>query len=321
MRRLLLSILLFLTIGFFTAGAAAQSYPSKPMRLIVPFTPGGTNELLARIISQKFQEKWGQPVIPENRPGAGGNIGAELVAKAAPDGHTLLFGTNTLTMNLFMVKQMPFDVQKDLVPVAMVATTPFIVVVNNAMPIKSIGELIAYAKANPGKLSYGTPGNGTPHHLGTELFKTVAGVDMVHVPYKGSTAALTDVMTGNLHVMWVTINVGMPLVAGGKLRAIGLAEPKRSPLHPQLPAVAETVPGYEVTAWYAVFAPGGTPPEIVSQLSAELLRIFQLPEIRQRLEPAGVEITLQDSAALRATMASDLAKWRKVVADAKIRAE
>ena len=316
MRLLVVSILLFLS-----AGAAAQGYPSKPIRLIVPFTPGGTNELLARLIGQKFQEKWGQPVIPENRPGAGGNIGAEIVAKAAPDGHTLLFGTNTLTMNLFMVKQMPFDVQKDLVPVAMVATTPFIVVVNNGMPIRNVGELIAYAKANPGKLSYGTPGNGTPHHLGTELFKTTAGVDMVHVPYKGSTAALTDVMTGNLHVMWVTINVGMPLVTGGKLRAIAIGEPKRSPAHPQMPAIAETLPGYEVTAWYALFAPGGTPPAIVNQLSAELLSIFQLPEVRQRLEPAGVEITLQDSAALRATIASDLAKWRKVVADAKIRAE
>jgi tripartite-type tricarboxylate transporter receptor subunit TctC len=316
MRLLAFAILLFLT-----ASAGAQSYPSKPIRLIVPFTPGGTNELLARLISQKFQEKWGQPVVPENRPGAGGNIGAEIVAKAPPDGHTLLFGTNTLTMNVFMVKQMPFDVQKDLVPVAMVATTPFIVVVNNAMPVRSIGELVAYAKGNPGKLSYGTPGTGTPHHLGTELFKTMAGVDMVHVPYKGSSNALTDVMTGNLHVMWVTINVGMPLVTGGKLRAIAIGEPKRSPSHAQLPAIAETLPGYEVTAWYAVFAPGGTPPAIVSQLSAELLSVFQQGEIRQRLESAGVEITLQDSAALRATIASDLAKWRKVVTDANIRAE
>ena len=316
MRLIVVCLLLFLT-----AGAAAQSYPSKPMRLIVPFTPGGTNELLARIISQKFQEKWGQPVIPENRPGAGGNIGAEIVAKAAPDGYTLLFGTNTLTMIPFMVKQMPFDVQKDLVPVAMVATTPFIVVVNNAMPIRSIGELIAHAKANPGKLSFGSPGTGTPHHLGTELFKTMAGVDMVHVPYKGSSNALIDVMSGNLHVMWITVNVGMPLVNGGKMRAIAIGEPKRAPGLPQLPAIAETLAGYEVTAWYGVFAPGGTPPEIVSQLSAELLRIFQLPEIRQRLEPAGVEITLQDAAQLRATMAADLAKWRKVVADANIRAE
>jgi len=316
MRPIVVFILLFLT-----AGAAAQTYPAKPIRLVVPFPPGGTNELLSRIISQRLQEKWGQPVVPENRPGAGGNIGADAVAKSAPDGYTLLFGTNTLTMNPFLVRQMPFDVQKDLAPVAMLATTPFIVVVNNPLPVRSVAELIAHARSNPGKLSFGSPGAGTPHHLGTELFKTMAGVDMVHVPYKGSAQALTDVMTGQLHLMWVTINVGMPLVSAGKLRAIALGEPKRSAMHPQLPVVAESLPGYEVTAWYAVFAPGGTPAEIVGQLSAELLRVFRLPEIRQRLEPLGVEITLQDSAQLRATIAADLAKWRKVVTDANIRAE
>ena len=314
--------LLVLAFACFVAGtAAAQSYPNRPIRLIVPFTPGGTNELLARLISQKFQEKWGQPVVFENRPGAGGNIGADAVAKSAADGYTLLFGTNTLTMNPFLVRQIPFDVQKDFAPVAMFATTPFIVVVNNDLPVRNIAELIAHAKANPGKLSFGTPGNGTPHHLGTEMFKTMAGVDMVHVPYKGSTNALTDVMTGNLQLMWVTINVGMPLVKGLKLRAIALGEPKRSPTYPELPTVAETLPGYEVTAWYAMFAPAGTPPEIVSQLATELVRIFRLPELSERLVPTGVEITLQDSAQLRATVASDLARWRKVAADAGLRPE
>jgi tripartite-type tricarboxylate transporter receptor subunit TctC len=301
--------------------AAAQAYPAKPIRMIVPFAPGGTNELLARLIGQKFQETWGQPVIPENRPGAGGNIGADAVAKSAADGHTLLFGTNTLTMNPFLVRQIPFDVQKDLAPVAMVATTPFIVVVNNDLPVRSIAELIAYAKKNPGKLSYGTPGNGTPHHLGTEMFKTMAGVDMVHVPYKGSTAALTDVMTGNLQLMWVTINVGMPLVKGGKLRAIAIGEPQRSEVYRDLPTIAETLPGYDVTAWYAVFAPAGTPPQIVNQLSLELQRIFRLPEVRDRLIPTDVAITVQDAAQLRATVASDMARWRKVVADAGLKPE
>jgi tripartite-type tricarboxylate transporter receptor subunit TctC len=304
-----------------STAVAAQTYPSRPIRMIVPFAPGGTNELLARLIGQKFHEKWGQPVIPENRPGAGGNIGADAVAKSAPDGYTLLFGTNTLTMSAFLVRQMPFDVQKDLVPVAMVATTPFIVVVNNSLPVRSVTELIAYAKAHPGKLSFGSPGNGTPHHLGTEMFKTMAGVDMVHVPYKGSTNALTDVMAGNLQLMWVTINVGMPLVAGGKVRAIAIGEPRRLENHRDLPAIAETLPGYEVTAWYAVFAPAGTPPEIIAQLSAELIRIFRLPEVRDRLVPTGVEITVQDAAQLRATVASDMARWRKVVADAGLKPE
>jgi tripartite-type tricarboxylate transporter receptor subunit TctC len=304
-----------------STAVAAQSYPARPIRMIVPFAPGGTNELLARLIGQKFQEKWGQPVIPENRPGAGGNIGADAVAKSAPDGYTLLFGTNTLTMSAFLVRQMPFDVQKDLLPVAMVATTPFIVVVNNNLPVRSIAELIAYAKAHPGKLSFGSPGNGTPHHLGTEMFKTMAGLDMVHVPYKGSTNALTDVMTGNLQLMWVTINVGMPLVAGGKVRAIAIGEPRRLENHRDLPAIAETLPGYEVTAWYAVFAPAGTPPEIVTQLSAELIRVFRLTEVRDRLVPTGVEITVQDAEQLRATVASDMARWRKVVADAGLKPE
>jgi tripartite-type tricarboxylate transporter receptor subunit TctC len=301
--------------------AAAQAYPSRPIRMIVPFAPGGTNELLARLIGQKFHETWGQPVIPENRPGAGGNIGADAVAKSAPDGYTLLFGTNTLTMNAFLVKQMPFDVQADLAPVAMVATTPFIVVVNNDLPVRSVPDLIAYAKANPGKLSFGTPGNGTPHHLGTEMFKTMAGVDMVHVPYKGSTNALTDVMTGNLQLMWVTINVGMPLVKAGKLRAIASGEPRRTETYRNLPAIAETLPGYEVTAWYAVFAPAGTPQPILAQLSAELMRIFRLPEVRERLQPTDVEITIQDAAQLRATVASDMARWRKVVAVAGLKPE
>ncbi len=305
----------------FATLAAAQNYPTRPIRLIVPFPPGGTNELLSRIISQRLQEKWGQPVITENRPGAGGNIGADAVAKSAPDGYTLLFGTNTLTMNPFLVKQMPFDVQKDLAPVAMLATTPFIVVVNNDLPVRTVPELIAYAKANPGKLSFGSPGTGTPHHLGTELFKTMAGVNMVHVPYKGSAQALTDVMTGQLHLMWVTINVGMPLARTGKVRAIALGEPQRSATHKDLPTIAETLPGYEVTAWYGVFAPAGTPAAIIDQLSAELIRVFQVPEVKERLAPLEVEITTRDAAALRDIVASDLAKWRKVAAEAGLKPE
>jgi tripartite-type tricarboxylate transporter receptor subunit TctC len=311
-----------LLLAFLLAALPALAqYPNRPIRLIVPFPPGGTNELLSRLISQKLQERWGQPVVTENRAGAGGNIGADAVAKSAADGYTLLFGTNTLTINPFMVKQMPFDVQRDLAPVAMIATTPFIVVVNNNLPVRNVGELIAYAKANPGKLSFGSAGAGTPHHLGTELFKTMAGVDMVHVPYKGSAQALTDVMTGQLHLMWVTINVGMPLVTSGKLRAIALGESQRSMAHRDLPTVAETLPGYEVTAWYAVFAPAGTSQEIIGQLSTELVRVFHLPEIRERLTSLGVEITTRGAGELRDVVASDLAKWREVAAAAGIRPE
>jgi tripartite-type tricarboxylate transporter receptor subunit TctC len=243
------------------------------------------------------------------------------VAKSAPDGYTLLFGTNTLTMNPFLVKQMPFDVQRDLAPVAMIATTPFIVVVNNSLPVRSIGELIAHAKANPGKLSFGSAGTGTPHHLGAELFRTMTGVQMVHVPYKGSAQALTDVMTGQLDLMWVTINVGMPLVSSGKLRAIAVGEPQRLASQKELPSIAETLPGYEVTAWYAVFAPAGTPRAVIEQLTTELVRVFQLPEVKDRLEPLGVEVTTRNATELRAIVAADLAKWRQVVAQAGLKPE
>ena len=293
-------------------GALAQAFPSKPIRLIVPFQAGGGNDLLARIISQKFLEKWGQPVVVDNRPGAGGNLGADFVAKAAPDGHTILLGTNTLTMNPFIFAKMPFDTLKDLVPVAMLATTPFYVVVNNNLPVKNIPELIAYAKANPGKLSYATPGIGTPHHLGTELFKSMTSTYMVHIPYRGSIPALTDVIGGQVQVMWATVNVALPMVTSGKVRGLALAESRRTQSLKEVPVVAETLPGYEVSAWYGVFAPRATPAAIVQQLSAELQHIFQQPDVQARLLPLGYEISTANAEQFRATVAGDMDKWGKL---------
>jgi tripartite-type tricarboxylate transporter receptor subunit TctC len=308
--------------GIALAGAAcAQGFPSKPIRLVITFPPGGTNDFLGRVISQKLQEKWGQPVVLENRPGAGGNIGSDYVAKSAPDGHTLLLGTNTLAMSRYLTAKMPFDVQKDLAPVAMIGSTPFAVVVNNNLPVKSIAELIAYAKANPDRLSFGSAGVGTPHHLGTELFKTMTGTRMVHVPYKGSAAALTDVMSGQIQLMWITINVANPFINSGKVRAIGVGEPRRLASNKDIPAIAETVPGYEVSAWYAVLAPAGTPAEVVGQLSIEIQRAFQAPEVRERLTAQGIELAPAGAESLRATIAADLDTWGKVVADAGIRPE
>jgi tripartite-type tricarboxylate transporter receptor subunit TctC len=224
-------------------------------------------------------------------------------------------------MNRFMFVKMPFDVEKDLAPVAMLAVTPFLVVVNNALPVKSIAELIAHAKAHPGRLSFGSAGVGTPHHLGTELFKTMTGTDMVHVPYKGSAGALTDVMSGQLQLMWITINVGMPFVSAGKVRALAIAEPRRMASMKDMPVIAETVPGYEVSAWYAVLAPGGTPADVVAALSGELQRAFQAADVREKLEPLGIEITTGSAQELRTTIAADLAKWGKVVAAAGIKPE
>lgn len=299
----------------------AQAFPTKPIRLVVPFQAGGGNDLLARIISQKFLEKWGQPVIVDNRPGAGGNVGADFVAKAAPDGHTILLATNTLTMNPYIFAKMPFDTRKDFAPIAMLATTPFYVVVNNNLPVKTIPQLIAYAKANPGKLSYATPGIGTPHHLGTELFKAMTGTYMVHIPYRGSVPALTDVIGGQVQVMWATVNVALPLVASGKVRGLALAESKRSVALKDVPVVAEAVPGYEVSAWYAIFAPAATPPAIVQQLSAELQKIFQQGDVQERLVPLGYEIFTTSPEQLQAIVASDLDKWGKLVKTVGIRPE
>ena len=301
--------------------AQSQTFPSKPIRLVVPFQAGGGNDLLARIISQKFLEKWGQPVIVDNKPGAGGNVGADFVAKAMPDGYTLLLGTNSLAINPSVFAKMPFDTQRDFAPVAMIATTPFYVVVNNKLPVDSIAGLIAYAKANPGKLSYATPGIGTPHHLGAELFKSVTGTYMVHIPYRGSIPALTDVIGGQVDVMWATVNVALPMVASGKVRGLALAEPRRTTALKDVPVVAETLPGYEVNAWYGIFAPAGTPAPIVQQLSQELQQIFHQPDIQARLLPLGYEIATDNAEKTREILARDLEKWRKVVKAASIRPE
>ena len=301
--------------------AQAQTFPSKPIRLIVPFQAGGGNDLLARIISQKFLEKWGQPVIVDNKPGAGGNLGADFVAKAPPDGHTLLLGTNSLAINPSVFAKMPFDTQRDFVPVAMIATTPFYIVVNNKLPVESIAGLIAYARANPGKLSYATPGIGTPHHLGAELLKSVTGTYLVHIPYRGSIPALTDVIGGQVDVMWATVNVALPMVASSKVRGLALAEPRRTAALKDVPVVAETLPGYEVNAWYGIFAPAATPAPIVQQLSQELQHIFSQPDIQARLLPLGYEIAIANAERMREILARDLEKWRKVVKAAGIRPE
>lgn len=303
------------------ASDSRQFYPVRPIHLIVPFAPGGGNDLLARIISQKFQESWGQPVLVENKPGAGGNIGADFVAKSKPDGHTLLLGTNTLTMNPSLFRQMPFDTEQDFAPVAMLATTPLMVLVNPSLPVKSIPELIAYAKRHPGALSYASTGIGTPHHLGTELFKTMSGVFMVHIAYRGSAFGLTDLVSGQVQVMWATVNVALPLVKSGKLRGLAIAEPRRLASMPDMPVVAETLPGYEVSAWYAVFAPAGTPGDIVQKLSVELQRIYRLPDVKERLLPLGYEIATGSVEQLRSVIRSDLKKWAKVVKDAGIKPE
>ena len=314
-----------LVLALIALPALAQSdaaFPARPIRLVVPFAAGGGNDLLARVISQRLQTAWGQPVLVDNKPGAGGNIGADFVAKSAPDGHTLLLATNTLTINPAIFATIPFDVRQDFAPVALAAATPFVLLVNNELPVKSVRELIAHARAKPGKLSYASVGIGTPHHLGMELFKSLTGTDIVHVPYKGSVTALTDLSSGQVQVMLASINAAMPFMQGGKVRAIAIAEPKRIESARDLPTVIESgVPGYEITAWYAVLAPARTPPEIVRKLGDEIFKVMGESDTRERLRPAGFEIVRGNAAELRALISSDIDKWAGVVKSAGIKPE
>jgi tripartite-type tricarboxylate transporter receptor subunit TctC len=314
-----------LVLALIALPALAQSdaaFPARPIRLVVPFAAGGGNDLLARVISQRLQTAWGQPVLVDNKPGAGGNIGADFVAKSAPDGHTLLLATNTLTINPAIFATIPFDVRQDFAPVALAAATPFVLLVNNELPVKSVRELIAHARAKPGKLSYASVGMGTPHHLGMELFKSLTGTDIVHVPYKGSVTALTDLSSGQVQVMLASINAAMPFMQGGKVRAIAIAEPKRIESARDLPTVIESgVPGYEITAWYAVLAPARTPPEIVRKLGDEIFKVMGESDTRERLRPAGFEIVRGNAAELRALISSDIDKWAGVVKSAGIKPE
>jgi len=301
---------------------ADAGFPTRPIRMVVPFGAGGGNDLLARLIGQHLQTKWGQPVLVDNKPGAGGNIGADFVAKSAPDGYTLLLATNTLTINPATLLKMPFDVRQDFAPVALAAATPFVLLVSNDLPVKSVGELIAHARGKPGALSYASVGIGTPHHLGMELFKNLTNTDMVHVPYKGSALALSDLAGGRVQVMLASINAAMPMMQGGKVRALAVAEPKRIDSARDLPTVIEAgVPGFEITAWYAVLAPARTPPEIVRKLGDEIFKAMGEADTRDRLRPAGFEIVRGTAAELRALIAADLDKWAGVVKAAGIKPE
>lgn len=314
-----------LVLALIALPALAQSdaaFPARPIRLVVPFAAGGGNDLLARVIAQRLQTAWGQAVLVDNKPGAGGNIGADFVAKSAPDGHTLLLATNTLTINPAIFATIPFDVRQDFAPVALAAATPFVLLVNNELPVKSVRELIAHARAKPGKLSYASVGIGTPHHLGMELFKSLTGTDIVHVPYKGSVTSLTDLSSGQVQVMLASINAAMPFMQGGKVRAIAIAEPRRIESARDLPTVIESgVPGYEITAWYAVLAPARTPPEIVRKLGDEIFKVMGESDTRERLRPAGFEIVRGNAAELRALISSDIDKWAGVVKSAGIKPE
>ncbi len=302
--------------------AQAQAYPSQPIRFIVPFTPGTGIDIIARSVGPRLAERLGQPVVVENRAGASGNIGTELVAKSKPDGHTILVTASTFVSNRSLFKNLPYDPAKDFAPITLAAWGTLLIAAHPSTSFASVPELIAAAKANPGKLNYGSPGVGTPHHLAMELFRSAAGLEIVHVPYKGTAGAVTDLLGGQINVMFLPIHVALPQVRAGKLKALAVGSPQRSALAPELPTLAEGgFPGVESDIWYAFFAPQGTAREIVARLNFELTSVLALPEIRASFQTQGLEPVWSTPEAVRALVDKDLAKWERVVREAKISPE
>ena len=306
------------------AGAAtAQTFPSKPIRMVVTFPTGGAPDILSRTISEKLDPSWGQTMIVDNKPGAGGNIGAEFVARAPADGHTLVMGTvGTHSINGSLYARIPYDMVRDFAPVTLIASTPNLLVVNNDVPAKNLQELIALAKAKPGTLTYGSPGIGTSVHVSGELFNSLAGVKTTHVPYKGRQMAIPDLLGGSITMMFDNMPSAIPVVREGKLRAIGVTSAKRSPSAPEIPTIAEQgLPGFEATSWFAVFAPANTPKPVVEKLHAEIVRIFGLPDVQTKMKTLGLDLILGGPDELAKTQAAEIAKWAKVIKDSGAKAE
>jgi len=301
-------------LATFAQHASPQNFPARAIRIIVPLAAGGPGDVLARAVGQKLAESLGQPVVIDNRPGANTNLGADAVAKAAPDGYTLLATASTLTINPSLYATLPYDPIKDFAPITLIATTPLLLVVHPSLPARSVKELIALSKANPGQLLYGSAGNGSTLHLAGEMFNTLAGVKLMHVPYKGVTNAFSDLLGGQISLMFPGMPIALPQAQAGKLRALGSTGVKRAPAAPELPTIAEAgVPGYEVSVWYGVLAPAATPPAVINRLHAELSKIVRLPEIRERWAVLGAEPVHNAPDQFAAFLKADLGKWAKVV--------
>ncbi|AVS66109.1 tripartite tricarboxylate transporter substrate binding protein [Paracidovorax avenae] len=295
--------------------AAAQAFPSKPITIIVPFAAGGTTDILARIIAQGMGAELGQSVVVDNRAGAGGNIGGQVAARAPADGYTLFMGTvGTHAINAALYRKMPFDPVKDFAPLTRVANVPNLLVANPAQPFKTVQELIAYAKANPGKINFGSSGSGSSIHLSGELFKSMAKVDMQHVPYKGSAPAVTDLLGNQIAIMFDNMPSAIQHVRSGKLRAIAVTTAKRSPELPDVPTIAESgVPGYEATSWFGMFAPAATPAPVVAKLNATIVKVLAQPDIRKKLAEQGAEAAGETPAQFADFIQKESVKWGKVV--------
>ena len=299
---------------------AQQSYPSKPIRFLLPYPPGGSTDTFSRIVAQKLSESLGQQVVVENRPGGNTIIGTEALAKAAPDGHTIGLVASTYTINPSLFK-LPYDPAKDLIPIIQAGFSSLVLVVHPSVPVKTFKEFLAYAKANPGKLNYGTVGSGSITHLASEMFEDIAGIDAVNVPYKGTAPMLTDLIGGQLHYALDTPVTSIPHLKSGKLRGLAVASPKRSPAIPDIPTMAEAGLPFEVVAWLGIMAPAGTAKEIVNKLNAEINRILQFPDVRERLAVSALEPGGGTPEQFAAIIKADLARWPAIVKKANVKVE
>ncbi|MBY0265418.1 MAG: tripartite tricarboxylate transporter substrate binding protein [Burkholderiales bacterium] len=301
--------------------AAAQAYPAKTVRMIVGFPPGGPTDVLARIVAQKLGEAWGQQVVVDNRAGASGMIGAELTARAAPDGYTLLMVPVTYAVAPSLFSKMAYDTERDLATVAQVAASPFILVVHPTLPVKTVKDLATLGRSRPGQLNYASASTGGMPHLAGELFNTMTGAKLVHIPYKGAAPATTDLLAGQVQLMFNNMLSAMPQVKAGRLRAVAVTSSKRSSAAPELPTIAETVPGYEASGWYGVLAPAAMPRELINRVNGEVNRIMKLPDVTQRLAGDGVEAVGITPEQFGAYLRAEVAKWNKVVKAAGIKAD
>ncbi|MBW8269754.1 tripartite tricarboxylate transporter substrate binding protein [Caldovatus sp. SYSU G05006] len=322
-RRLAAAGLLGGAAGAAAAPAApAARYPERPVRLIVPWAPGGSTDILARVVAERLGPALGQPVVVENRSGASGNLGSDIVAKAAPDGHTILFGSmSTHAMNPALMPNMPFDGVEDFTPVALLAYVLNTMVVHPAVPARTVAEFVAHAKANPERIAYASAGPGSTNHLCAALFERMAGVRMLHVPYRGGAPAVLDTVAGQAQLLFSAGTQTLPHVRAERLRLLAVTEGRRSALLPEVPTVGETLPGYEMAVWYGCFGPRGMDPALVARLNAEINRVLALPEVTRRMAEIGVEVQNEPPEALGALLRRDAAKWGGLIRELGIRAE
>lgn len=312
--KLIRSLLVLTLLAMLHVPALAQQWPTKPVRLLIPYPPGGSAEILARPIAQKLTELWGQAVVLDFRPGAGGTIATEATAKAAPDGYTIIMVLAAHAINHSLYAKLPYDTLRDFAPVSLTATLPLIVVTPPSVPANSVKELIALAKAKPNSINFASAGNGNTSHLAGELFKSVAGVDMVHVPYKGSGPSLIALLGGEVQLMFDSISSSLPQIKAGKLKALAVTSRKRSHVLPQLPTVAESgLPNFIVDGWYGILAPAGTPPAIVNKISADIARVMKIPDARERIMGSGYDIIGSTPEQFSAHIRSEVERWSKVV--------